>query len=679
MTLQQLQARIKSASDKMRADDNTKNALKYLEQLTWLLFLKVFDEMESERLLAADIDGRRYERVVPEHLAWSSWTRKGLTGDELIEFVLDDLLPGLRELDGTGQRHTISELFQSVTTVMKSGHSLAEVIAIVDTIDIRSTEDHHAMSVIYETLLAQTADAGWSGEFYTPRPVVEFIVDVVSPQLGETVYDPCCGSAGFLVAAIEFLRTQVEVGSDEARLATETVYGQEAGELAYFVGTMNLVLHGVTEPKTVRVNTLEQNVMNVGPQDQHDLILTNPPFGGNENPQVQQNFSSRAAATELLFLQHCMSKLKPGGRCAIVVPDGILYRNITAYNTVRRRLLNDFRITSILRLPLGVFPTAADTRTNILFFERTGSTSEIRYFQLHAPKGKRSYSKTNPVKPADLNRAREWLLDGKASEDAWVVSREEVELKGHLDFPWPGRSEDAGSDEASERFADLQQELATLDQMLSDLASTADDPGSLKLSQWRPLGEYVEEAGARAGDQTPSVFLGVSNTGGLGPFKGSPGADTSRYRRVAVGDFVYNPMRVDVGSIALCRRAEESGWVSPDYVAFRLIENAPFTAEYLLTFLKSAGGKAEIARQSRGAVRRRLYFDDLLKVSVPVPESPDDWEAVVASMNSLRAQARSLQRYAAVATDALEQALFNPEPTPLLAEEALPDNLAVSN
>ncbi len=397
MTLQQLQAKIKSASDKMRADDNTKNALKYLEQLTWLIFLKQLDALEDERELIAAVDGRTYKRVIDGEYRWAKWTRSGLTGDKLIAFVTTDLLPHLRGLAGNARSDQVARLFESVSTVMKSGYSLAEVIKIVDQIDLNSMDDHHAMSVIYETLLGQTADAGWSGEFYTPRPVVEFMVDVLNPKLGETVYDPCAGSCGFLVAAASHLRPQVETTKDEEIFSARSVFGQEAGDLAFFVGTVNLMLHGIDDPQTTRTNTLEQDIRNIGPSDQHQVILTNPPFGGNENPQVQQNFPSRSAATELLFLQHCMAKLAAPGRAAIVVPDGVLYRAEQAFSTVRRRLMTEFALTAIVRLPTGVFPTAADTRTNLLFFERgvMDQPQAIRYYQVLPPSGRRSFSKTN--------------------------------------------------------------------------------------------------------------------------------------------------------------------------------------------------------------------------------------------------------------------------------------------
>jgi type I restriction enzyme M protein len=660
MTLQDLQAKIKAASDKMRADDNTKNALRYLEQLTWLLFLKQWDTIEHEREMIASVDGQTYQHVIEGDYRWSAWTKSGRTGDELVKWISEDLLPYLRELGGSPQADQIARLFEAVGTVMKSGYSLAEVVGIVDTIDLHAIEEHHAMSVIYETLLAQTADAGWSGEFYTPRPVVELMVELVNPRIGETIYDPCSGSGGFLVSAAMHLRPQVSSTADELMLTRKSIFGQEAGDLAFFVGTMNLMLHGIDDPQTIRRNTLEQDIRNIDPSEQHKVILTNPPFGGTENPQVQQNFPARAAATELLFLQHCMGKLADGGRCAIVIPDGILYRTIQAYSTVRRRLLTEFAVTGVVRLPLGVFPTAADTRTNILLFERgIQQPKTVRYYQVLPPAGKSMYSKTNPLPAAALEPVKAWIRDGIADDQSWEVSVEDVKQTGWaLDIPWPGAGAVADGSDAPERLSELEHGADTIRDIAKQLLALAESVDDFETTAANALAGKVEERGVRAGMTQPERFVGVSNEGGLGAFKGKPAADTSRYRRLEIGDFVYNPMRVNVGSIALCRRAEEEGWVSPDYVVFRLKDTAPFSAEYLLTFMKSANGKAEITRRSRGAVRRRLYYENLEEVHVPIPADPEAWEAVLQGLASARRHVRDLPRLGAQGLSALEQALF---------------------
>ena len=516
MSVSDLQGKIKSASDKMRADDNTKNALKYLEQLTWLLFLKVFDSLEENREMVAKIDGTIYTPLIKDDYRWGTWARDpNLTGDTLIEFVTDELLPYLRELSGSPRAERFAAIFAEVRTVMKSGYSLKEVITIVNSIDFHALDTHHAMSVIYEWLLAQTADAGWSGEFYTPRPVVETMVRCIDPKLGEKVYDPCCGSAGFLVASAEHIAPATKTTEQRDQFNSQTIYGQESGEIAALVGTMNLILHGVEDPQIIRRNTLEQDIRNVNPSDQFDVILTNPPFGGTENPQVQQNFPSKSAATELLFLQHCMAKLRNGGRAAIVLPDGILYRAETGFSTVRRRLINEFNVTAIVRLPTGVFPTASDTRTNLIFFSKAGRTETVRYYQVPLPPGKRSYSKTNPLTRDVLEGVERWLVDGEADDYSWEVGYEALVESGFdLDIPWPNASQVTGAETAGEQLEGLRDRLGILSQLTETLAQAHAELRNYPLEASIPIGGYVVEAGRRAGGTTPDRFVGVSNAGG---------------------------------------------------------------------------------------------------------------------------------------------------------------------
>jgi len=563
-------------------------------------------------------------------------------------------------LSGSSRAERVGAIFGEIRTVMKSGYSLKEVVNIVDSIDFHALDNHHAMSVIYESLLAQTADAGWSGEFYTPRPVVEAMVRIVNPTLGETVYDPCSGSAGFLVGSAEHMAPDTKTTEQRATFNSKTFFGQESGEIAALVGTMNLILHGVEDPQVVRRNTLEQDARNVAPSQQFSVILTNPPFGGTENPQVQQNFPSKSAATELLFLQHCMAKLRDGGRAAIVLPDGILYRTETAFSTVRRRLINEFNVTAIVRLPTGVFPTAPDTRTNIIFFGKNGRTETIRYYQVPAPPGKRSYSKTNPITADVLKGAEAWLTEGMADDCAWEVAYDALVESGFdLDIPWPNAALVTGADTAGERIEGLHTRLGVMVELTQALATAHSSMERFPLAEARPIGDWVVEAGPRAGDQLPERYVGVSNTGGLAPFKGKTAKDTSRYRELRPGDFVYNPMRVNVGSIALCRREDEAGWVSPDYVVFRLADDTPFDEEYLLMFLKSEQGRAEIERESRGAVRRRLYFDGVKKLNVPVPGDRESWSALIASFASIRRHLRELPTAAFGALAAFESAVFD--------------------
>ena len=669
MTVGELRAKIRSAADKMRADDNTKNALRYLEHLTWLLFLRVFEAVEDERELVAKVDARPYTRIIEDEYRWSKWTTSGSTGDDLTKWVSESLLPHLRGLAGSREAEKIGLLFAGVTTVMKSGYSLAEVVAIVNEIDFHGLRDYHAMSVIYESLLQeQTSDAGWSGEFYTPRPVVEFMVNVISPSIGETVYDPCHGSAGFLVATADYLRPQAETTEQEEMLSTATVFGQESGDLAYLVGTMNLLLHGISAPQTIRRNTLEQDVRGIGPSEQHDIILTNPPFGGTEHLSVQQNFPARSAATEVLFLQHVMAKLKPTGRAAVVLPDALLSREDASYVWVRRRLVTEFNLHAIVRLPSGAFFNAPGTRANLVFF--SGSETErpenIRFYQVHPPTGKPAFGKGDPIGPEHLERAFAWLTRGDADGSAWEIPVDRIDTAsfGLKIIPRLQRVQLQIDDPAQQ-----------LELLISDADAVADsaravEAAATEITSFETTGqlglvEYVEERGERAGSTVPERFIGVSNEDGLVPFKGRPAKDTRKYRRVEVGDFVYNPMRINVGSLALCREPDEEGWASPDYVVFSLLDNAPFGREYLLRFLKGPAGRAEIDRHTEGSVRARLYYENLCDVEVPVPADPEHWEALLRSIESLRRHLRD--GVGGRALTALEGALFAGESEPASA------------
>lgn len=629
---------IKAASDQMRADDNTKGYLSYLEQLTWLLFLKQYEALEEDRAAIAAIDGTDYERVVTDQYRWSEWARSDLTGDALIQFVTEKLLPALRKLSGSRRAERVATLFQTVTVVMKSGHTLREVINLVDQIDFHALSDAHTMSVVYESLLAQATDAGWSGEFYTPRPIVDAMVDVVQPKLGQTVYDPCAGSCGFLVSVNERLHGQAHTTTDAELLRSRTYFAQESGSLAHFVGTVNLLLHGIDDPQSIRRNTLEEDVRSIDPGDQRDLIFTNPPFGGEENPQVQRNFPARSDSTELLFLQHCMAKLAPGGTCAIVVPDGVLFRTDQAFLSVRRRLLNEFSVEGIIRLPGGVFTNAPGARTNLMFFRRTGvPTKSIRFYLVRPPKGRPGFSKSLPLTRDLLTPAVEWIRDGLPTAHGWESTYEEIAAAGYDLNTRPRLQTDSGVHaDPLDVVEHLRSQVGVVRETAERWSESLDKLENFEAGNRVQLRPYIIERGERAGHEAAERLVGVSNSGGLAEFRGAAASDRSRYRRIEVGDFVYNPMRINVGSLAYCRSATEEGWVSPEYVVFALTDDAPFSADYLLFFLTSQAGRDEINRHVRGGVRARLYYAGLENVEVPVPVDSSQWDTFLESMAVLR-------------------------------------------
>jgi type I restriction enzyme M protein len=656
VTRQELEALIKKASDKMRADDNAKLVTKYIEHLSWLVFLKVHEAMEDEQAM---LDSS-YKRIIKGRYRWSHWAHQDWRANELINFINAELFPHLRSLNSSKSGRLIATLFSGVTTVMKSGFGLKEVISIVDGIDFHAPQDVHTFSVVYESLLSRLGrDASWSGEFYTPRPIVRLMVEVVDPKLGDRVYDPAAGSAGFLAEAFEYMRSGERTLSDYELLRTKSFFGQESGELPFLLGTMNMILHGVSLPNLVRRNTLEEDVRAIPPNRQYSVILTNPPFGGRENPQIQQNFPAKSSATEVLFLQHVMAFVKPGGRVGVVVPDGILFREDAAFGIIRRRLVDDFNISGIVRLPLGIFPFAPDTRTNLIFFVKEPPKGVIRYYQVQPPSGKRSFSKTRPVTDEILVDALAWIRDGIADKNSWQVSIDEIRANNYdLDLLAPELVEQLDPGVVSsnvDAFSTKTEALALLVNQLVEAASQSEQYG---LKGMALLGRYVEERGPRSKDDQPQKYIGVSNAGGLVPFKGAVARNTSRYRRVEPGDFVYNPMRINVGSIALCRSTEESGHASPEYVVFRLKADAPFTPEYLLRYLQSSIGLRQIQRNAQGTIRSRLYFDILCQIQMPLPAHPDRWDELLTTIEQLRRIVLDLPRIASGAVSTLTDSLF---------------------
>ena len=656
MTPRELEALIRTISNKMRADDNTKLVTKYIEHLSWLLFLKVHEAAEDEQELL-DPD---FRRTIDGDFRWSRWTQADMRAEDLIEFVNEQLFPHLRGLNTDRRGRLIADLFLGVRTVMKSGFTLKEVIAEVDKIDFHAPHDVHTFSVVYESLLARLGrDAGWSGEFYTPRPIVRFMVQVANPTIGQRIYDPASGSAGFLAEAFEHLRAGERTLADFDLLRTRTFFGKESGELPFLLGTMNLILHGVTVPNITRANTLEQDVRGIPPVQQFEVILTNPPFGGRENPQIQQNFPSRAAATEVLFLQHIIAFLKDHGRAAVVVPDGILFREDAAFTYVRQRLVDDFDLTAVVRLPLGAFAYAPDTRTNLLFFTKTGRTTTIRYYQVRPPAGKRSFTKTRPITDEHLAGALAWIVDGVPDENSWEVDAATIREGSYdLDVPPPDQAQRPDAASVAADLRNVTQQIESFHGALAPLIEAAAAPDAYRLTRTVRLGDFIEERGARATEGAGLGLLGVSNAGGFVPFKGDSSTTLARYKVIEPGDFAYNPMRVNVGSIALATTDTPRSLVSPEYVVFRLKVDAPFSSQYVLAFLHSAAGLRGIARNAQGTIRSRLYFDNLAEITVPVPEASENWATVLNSLAQLDALVRELPGVASAALGAFVDSLY---------------------
>jgi type I restriction enzyme M protein len=452
-TAQQLSSLIKSARDTLRKDKGLNGDADRLPLLTWVMFLKFLDDLETRHEEDAALDGRKYQPIIEAPYRWRDWAAasNGISGDDLLEFINQDAAtfshadglsvnkPGLfkylRGLAEQGEKDTrrdvIANVFKGVQNRMASGSLLRDIINKINGIHFNSSEEIHTLSHLYESMLREMRDAsGDSGEFYTPRPVVRFMVAVVDPKLGETLLDPACGTGGFLVEAYEHLSQQVQNTEDRNRLQNQTLFGQEAKPLPYMLVQMNLLLHGLEAPQINYGNTLAgKKITAIGDRERVDVILTNPPFGGEEETGIKANFppDKQTAETALLFLQYIMRKLKRpghgsvyGGRAAVVVPNGTLFGDgISA--RIKEELLREFNLHTVVRLPQGVFAPYTDIPANLIFFDRQGPTRDIWYYELPPPEGRKKYSKTAPIQYEEFADCLTWWNNREENAQAWRI------------------------------------------------------------------------------------------------------------------------------------------------------------------------------------------------------------------------------------------------------------------
>jgi type I restriction enzyme M protein len=433
MKRRELASKIEQVCEIMRRDGLT--ILGYMEQLSWLIFLKIFEDLEKEYKLEAEFEGRAYEPIIDPKYSWSNWAKRDIKAEDLKKFVENDLLPYLRELRGSKERNLIATVFAEIRQQMRDPFNLKEVITMLNDIDFTNPEDSHTLSQLYEELLMMMGrEGGAAGEYYTPRPLVRLMVKIVNPKIGETVFDPLCGSCGFLVESFKHMKEQRKLTTEEyALLLEKTFYAQELKAIPYLIGTMNCILHGLLLPNIVRKDTFEENVVTT-PSQRFDVILTNPPFGGSVAKHLRDNLPVPTSSTELAALQYCMRKLKKGGRCGIVLPEGVLFKG-RAYKRVRMELLKEFNVHTIISLPPGTFAHIAPKggqgpKANLVFFDRSGPTKEIWYYELIPPHGE-NYTKANPVKDEHLVDCYEKWKNRAISESSWIVSIEEIKERNY--------------------------------------------------------------------------------------------------------------------------------------------------------------------------------------------------------------------------------------------------------
>ncbi|MGH4007563.1 MAG: N-6 DNA methylase [Pseudonocardiaceae bacterium] len=450
-TRTEISSAIKSTRDIMRKDAGLNGDLDRLPQLSWLLFLRAFSERVDGFRAMENLD---YELALDEPYRWETWgANEDFTGEVFLKFINEELLPYLRELKGSGDddpRNVISFIFQDINNRMLSGTLLRDLVNVVDRIDFQADDSVHTMAYVYETIMKEMRDAaGDSGEFYTPRPVIRFMVEQSFLKFGESVMDPACGTGGFLVAAFEALREHANSSAKLAELHNK-IRGIEKKPLPYLLCMMNLLLHDVDTPRVLHDNALIRMRNETSPKYRVNVILTNPPFGGEEEESVVKRFPKGYATSETawLFLYSVIERLKPGGRCAIVLPNGSLFETRRSATLIKEKLMKECNLHTIVRLPQGVFAPYTQIPSNLLFFEKTGPTRETWFYEIPLPGGRRCYSKTKPMQYEEFTACIEWWggedrKEREANERTWRVDANEIKANCYnLDLANPHEGDD---------------------------------------------------------------------------------------------------------------------------------------------------------------------------------------------------------------------------------------------
>lgn len=428
-----LQGLIKTIRNLMRGDRGINGDAQRIEQMGWMLFLKIFDDKDIEREAMSDA----YISPIPDRLKWRNWAAddEGITGDELLDFIDNDLFPALKELPvGKEDEQTflIRNIFSGNNNYMKNGTIIRQVINKINEIDFNRSEDRHLFGDIYEGILKELQSAGASGEFYTPRALTNFMAEMLDPKLGETILDPACGTGGFLVSAIEHIRKDQVKDVEDLKLLQQSVKGIEFKPLPHMLCVTNLVLHDIEVPQIQYDDSLAREYISIRGKERVDMILANPPFGGNVSDGTEMNFPAtyRTKESADLFLILFIQYLKEGGRAAIVLPDGSLTGD-GVKQRIRKKLLEECNLHTIIRLPNSVFQPYATVATNLLFFEKGNPTKEIWYYEHKLPEGQKSYSKTKPIQEAEFDSIRKWWNTRIISDNVWKIGIDQIIDRGY--------------------------------------------------------------------------------------------------------------------------------------------------------------------------------------------------------------------------------------------------------
>lgn len=662
-TSQILGSLLKSARDIMRKDKGLNGDLDRLPLLTWIMFLKFLDDLEQQREEEAKLSGEKFKPAIEMPYRWRDWAAdtQGMTGDELLSFINSDeavradgkkgpgLFAYLRSLsssNGDNRRDVIATVFKGVDNRMKSGYLLRDIINKVDGIHFTSSDELHTLGALYESMLREMRDAaGDSGEFYTPRAVVRFMVEVTDPRLGETVLDPASGTGGFLVEAYKHLEKQVRNVADRRLLQNETIAGCEPKSLPYLLCQMNLLLHGLDSPQIDPGNALRFKLSEIGEQERTDVILTNPPFGGEEEKGIQGNFPEdrQTAETALLFLQLIMRKLKRQptqtgrpARAAVVVPNGTLYESGVSQR-LREDLLNNYNLHTVVRLPKGVFEPYTDIATNILFFDRGEPSSEVWFYEHPLPahrahlKGKK-YSATDGITFDEFAPLIAWWENRAETDAAWSVRKEDLKQTGfdlaqvhprHKQISFAPPSSVVAEvkslmDKSASIISKIESDLALLTKLeaplipLEDVLSPRRDAVRVEdeVVYARPTVQ-MHFRGAKVRDREVGARIGTKNQ-----------------FLMRANDLIMSRIDARHGAMALVPSVLDGAIATNDFPLFE-IDTDRVEAKYLRFTLFQPEMLRIYETLSKGSTnRRRLVIDEFLKLQVPIPEDIEQQESI---------------------------------------------------
>ncbi|WP_346661710.1 class I SAM-dependent DNA methyltransferase [uncultured Methanobrevibacter sp.] len=413
---------VKKVQDIMRNDAGVNGDAQRIEQMTWILFLKIYDSQEDRWEFYED----DYKSIIPEELRWRNWAvdnkdGKALTGDELLKFINQELFPTLKDLEVTAdtenRKKIVRDVFEDNNNYMKDGVLLRQVVNVIDDLEFEDYEDMHAFGEIYETILKDLQSAGNAGEFYTPRAVTDFMAKMLQPKLGEQIADFACGTGGFLTSVLNILDKQAQSNAQREQYKN-SIFGIEKKALPYMLCATNMLIHQIDNPNIIHGNSFDRNVRDYTEDEKFDVVIMNPPYGGSEKKTVQNNFpiDLRSSETADLFISVIMYRLKENGRAAVILPDGFLFGTDNIKVSIKKKLLEDFNLHTIIRLPGSVFSPYTSITTNILFFDKTGPTKETWFYRVDMPDGYKHFSKTKPMKLEHFNDTIEWWKNRQTIE-----------------------------------------------------------------------------------------------------------------------------------------------------------------------------------------------------------------------------------------------------------------------